>query len=96
MQAVPADYDADGWMDLLLANGGLDTQHLEPSVILRNEGGKQFREWVRLPAAGGATNAIGAAVADMNGDGRPDICLASHPLFKREGIRGGLFISRTK
>lgn len=96
MQAVAADFDADGWTDLLLANGGLDAQRLEPSVVLRNEGGKHFREWFRLPAAGGATNAIGAAVADFNGDGRPDIYLASHALFRREGIRGGLFTNRTK
>lgn len=96
MQAVAADFDADGWTDLLLANGSLDAQRLEPSAILRNEGGKQFREWVRLPGIGGATNAIGATVADFNGDGRPDIYLASHALFRREGIRAGLFTNRTK
>ena len=96
MQAVAVDFDADGWTDLLLASGSLDAQRLEPSVVLRNEGGKQFREWFRLPSSGGAANAIGAAVADFNADGRPDIYLASHALFIREGIRGGLFTSRKK
>ena len=96
MQVVAADFDADGLTDLLFGNGGLDVQRFEPSVILRNEGGKQFREWVRLPSRGGATNAIGAAVENFNGDGRPDIYLATHPQFKREGIRGGLFLSRRK
>jgi tetratricopeptide (TPR) repeat protein len=93
MQVVAADFDGDSWTDLLLANGGLDVQHFEPSVILRNEGGKKFREWNRLPAVYGASNALGAAVADLNDDGRPDVYLASHPIFKREGIRGGLFVS---
>ena len=96
MQVVAADFDADGWTDLLLANGGLDAQRLEPSVVLRNEGGKQFHEWFRLPAAGDAANSLGAAVADFNGDGKPDIYLASHALFRRDGIRGGLFISRKR
>jgi tetratricopeptide (TPR) repeat protein len=94
MQAVAADFDADGWTDLLLANGGLDAQRFEPSVILRNDGGKTFREWVRLPAARGATNGWGAAVSDVNGDGWPDVYLATHPLFTRQAIRGGLFLSR--
>jgi tetratricopeptide (TPR) repeat protein len=96
MQVVAADFDADGWTDLLLANGGLDVQHFEPSVILRNEGGKKFREWNRLPAAYGASNCFGAAVSDVNGDGRPDIYLATHSLFMRQPVRGGLFVSRNQ
>jgi hypothetical protein len=66
MQAVSHDLDADGWPDLALAQGGLTRQHLEPSLILRNDGGRRFVEWAYLPSMNRPLNASGIA-ADGNG-----------------------------
>jgi Tfp pilus assembly protein PilF len=91
MQAVATDLDGDGWPDLLLVNGSLDNQRLEPSVVLRNLEGKEFREWFYLPSFDSPGNFLGAALADVHSRGRgglrPPACgreqiyLASHPLF---------------
>ena len=82
MQAVPADVDGDGWTDLVLANGGLERERLEPSLVLRNDGGHRFEEWAFLPGFDRPVNAVGAAVADANGDGRLDIFLSGAGLLK--------------
>jgi len=75
MQAVSADFDGDGWPDLAFAEGGLERERLEPSLILRNDEGRAFVEWAYLPGFDRPMNAVGAAVADANGDGRPDLFL---------------------
>jgi tetratricopeptide (TPR) repeat protein len=50
MQVAAQDVDGDGWTDLLLVNGSLDSHRLEPSVVLRNHAGREFREWLYLPS----------------------------------------------
>ncbi len=60
MQALAADFDGDGWTDILLVNGSLDGERLEPSVILRNQQGKTFAEWAWLPAFDRPGNYVGA------------------------------------
>jgi hypothetical protein len=73
--AVFLDYDGDGDADLFLAAVG-------NQVLLENrwipDGEVAFwdvseRAWVDVPAVG-----FSAAVADVNGDGRPDIYVASY------------------
>ncbi len=96
MQAIAADFDGDGWADLLLANGGLDACRLEPSVILRNEAGKRFSLWQRLPAGDGISNVSSAAVADFDGDGAPDIFLGSNRRLPASVTSGGILRNRSR
>jgi len=70
MQALLADFDADGWTDILLANGSLEATRLEPSVILRNMGGRRFETWSSLPSFDRPQNLIGAALAREYHDGK--------------------------
>ncbi|HEV2493309.1 MAG TPA: FG-GAP-like repeat-containing protein [Terriglobia bacterium] len=62
MQAVALDFDADGWPDLLLVNGSLDRERLEPSVLLRNIQGREFRAWSYLPGFDCPANFIAASI----------------------------------
>jgi len=85
MQAASADFDGDGWPDLVFALGGLEKGHLEPGVILRNAEGKRFVEWAYLPGFDAPVNASAAAVADWNRDGWPDVFLSGAGLFRNRG-----------
>ena len=81
MKAVSSDFDGDGWPDLLFAQGGFGAKHLEPGLILRNEKGTRFAEWAYLPSAREPVNALGAATADVNGDGKTDVFLSGAGLL---------------
>jgi hypothetical protein len=89
MQAVAADFDGDGWPDLLLANGGPDAQQLGPSVLLRNVMGS-FVPWAELPDSASPVNYIAAAVAPAGSEGERDVYLTSG-LLPGSLERGGLF-----
>ena len=81
MQALAADFDADGWTDVLLVNGGRAEPRLEPSVILRNVNGSRFEEWAYVPGFDNPGNYASAALAIEGG--RTRIALAR----SSEGVR---------
>lgn len=72
------DLDNDGWLDLFVANGGLDTNEPQPNRIFRNQNGK-FSD---CSSDAGPDFAIprlhrGAAFADFDNDGRIDVAVTS-------------------
>ncbi|MBI4462443.1 MAG: VCBS repeat-containing protein [Acidobacteria bacterium] len=93
MQALALDVDSDGWTDLLLANGSLDNHRLEPSVVLHNQQGKSFQEWLYLPDFTQPSNFLGAAVVDFNRDGAPDIYLAVNPRLSTAQVAPALYLN---
>jgi hypothetical protein len=72
------DYDKDGKMDLVV------TGEYMPVRIFHNEGGKQLKE---VTDAAGLGNSNGwwnrIAIADIDGDGYPDIVAGNHGLNSR-------------
>ncbi|MCC6234573.1 MAG: VCBS repeat-containing protein [Verrucomicrobiales bacterium] len=67
-----ADFDGDGWCDLFLCGKE------GPSALYRNLGNWQFEEvTAHAGVACPGIIATGAAVGDVNGDGRPDLHVTS-------------------
>ncbi len=79
MQVIAADLDSDGWTDLVLVNGSLDAQRLEPSVALHNVKGKEFREWFYVPRFDVPSNFIGAAITNVDRDGQQEMFFFKNP-----------------
>lgn len=72
MSVTVLDYDSDGDADFYVCNDGT------ANLLLRNDGQGRFAEvaletGVALNAFGKADGSMGASVADVDGDGRPDM-----------------------
>jgi enediyne biosynthesis protein E4 len=69
-----ADYDHDGWMDILLANDSI------PEFLFHNKGNGMFEEvglvsGVGLDGSGATFAGMGVDFADYNNDGWPDVVI---------------------
>ncbi len=98
------DYDLDGWLDLLVANGHLDEQvenvqalveYDEPQQLFHNQGAGRFVE-VTSTAGGDLANPLvarGGAFADFDDDGDLDVVLTTNggpaKLFENRGTGYG-------
>jgi hypothetical protein len=72
------DFDNDGWLDVFIACGGLDTNEPQPNRVLRNVSGR----FVDVSDAAGPDFAVsrvhrGLAFADFDNDGRMDAAVTS-------------------
>jgi enediyne biosynthesis protein E4 len=83
------DYDLDGWPDIFIANGHIDSdiERVQPNVkyampphLFRNLGKGNFQEVVNSLGKSFNTPRVGrgAAYADINNDGRPDLLLSTN------------------
>jgi hypothetical protein len=83
------DYDLDGWPDILIANGHIDSdiQRVQPNVkyampphLFRNVGKGDFQEVTQSLGAAFAAPRVGrgAAYGDINNDGRLDLLLSTN------------------
>jgi hypothetical protein len=84
-----ADFDADSFLDLFVANDTL------PNFLFRNDAGRRFEEigllaGVALTGYGKPLSGMGADAKDVDNDGRPDVfhtALSGEtmPLFRNDG-----------
>jgi hypothetical protein len=83
------DYDLDGWPDVLVANGHIDSdiqrvqanvKYAMPPHLFRNIGKGRFEEVTKSmgPAFNSPRVGRGAAYADINNDGRLDLLLSTN------------------
>jgi hypothetical protein len=94
------DYDLDGWLDILSANGHIEeeigrvqpkVQYRQPPLVFRNLGGRRFDHVT--PSLGADFSrpivARGAAYADFDGDGDLDVALTTNHgpayLYRNDG-----------
>ncbi len=81
------DFDGDGLIDLYFTNGAAVPSLRKESPrywnrLYKNLGGMRFRDVTEEAGVAGKGYSMGAAVADYDSDGRPDLFVAS--------VRGGL------
>jgi hypothetical protein len=76
-QAVVGDFNGDGRPDIMATSNFADLQrHAERGITyLENGGGYRFRASAFAAAAGNQWNVM--TLADLNGDGRPDVIVAA-------------------
>ncbi|MDH3889560.1 MAG: FG-GAP-like repeat-containing protein [candidate division Zixibacteria bacterium] len=67
------DFDADGYTDIYLTNGGFAFDRFEPDALLLNKTGKQFDCYYAEPRLG---KSLSVSSHPSMGDGRPPVMIA--------------------
>ncbi len=94
------DYDADGWLDILLINGMDWPGHKRQRSTLRlykNNRNGTFTDVTKAAGLDVEMYGLGVAVGDYNNDGFPDIfitCVGQNRLFRNTG--NGTFLDVTR
>ena len=104
-----ADFDRDGWLDLVQTNGQIRREHGQlypyenPAILWRNEGKGRFKNVA--PAAGeyfaGLHMGRGLAVGDLDEDGDLDVVIVHHHapsviLWNETATSGNMLILRLR
>ena len=92
------DYDNDGYEDLYVASGYLDTDDInrreQPNLLFRNDGAGAFEDVSAISGAADWGTGRGVAYADFNGDGCLDLFLVNMGRSAARGEPARLFQNR--
>jgi tetratricopeptide (TPR) repeat protein len=96
MQAAVLDVDQDGWPDLVLAGGGMESYRREPTLILRNREGRGFLRYAYVPGFDTPVSATGVTVLPGARPGEQYLHLGAAGLFRLRIADYGLRILDTQ
>ena len=102
-----ADFDDDGWPDLITANGHvypevdrapIGERYRQDTLVYRNLGGGKFADVTREsgPALATPRPSRGLATGDLDGDGRPEVVIVNmneKPSVLHNSGAGGSFVN---
>lgn len=85
------DFDQDGWLDLHFGTGAPFYDYLVPNKLLRNAGGRNFRDVTGERGVGHLQKGHGCAFGDYDHDGDPDLFVNLGGTFPADGFNDALF-----
>ncbi|MBK8921165.1 MAG: VCBS repeat-containing protein [Saprospirales bacterium] len=94
LSATTADFNDDGWPDLLVAN-----DFVMPDFLYINNGDGTFREEAHRWFAHTANHSMGCDIADFNNDACPDICIPDmlgSTLERQKSLMSTMILARTQ
>jgi hypothetical protein len=94
MSGNACDFNNDGHMDLILGNGGPRMDRLEPMILMQNDGEK-FRNITFAAGLPFTGKSHGVNAADLFGDGRMSILVASGGAYPGDLLTTGVFCPTT-
>jgi tetratricopeptide (TPR) repeat protein len=95
MSGNAGDFNNDGYTDILLGNGDPHMDRTEPPIILENDGTGHFNNVTFAAGLPFAGKGHGANMADLGGDGRLCLIIASGGAYPADLLTTSIFRPKT-